>query len=213
MPNPKTQSGINTVEAHICFDRRPLVHGIIFLLVKLQPSGSISFENANVPIVGAAPRTIKRKPKTNDQKGAHSKYSQLLKPERKTETCKQGWWSEHDEAQKNGNTKHFKLWHFSEFMSPVTKYGLRPKGAKLLLHILTNSQLEHYAMPIHERNPNFQNIHQKLIPNFQQFSPLSFFVVAESPNMNSVFFFQFLLKNPWENSQIRNFNSSFSALL
>ena len=52
---------------------------------------------------------------------------------------------------------------------------------------------------------------QKLIPNFQQFSPLSFFVVAESPNMNSVFFFQFLLKNPWENSQIRNFNSSFSA--
>ena len=73
-------------------------------------------------------------------------------------------------------------------MSPVTKYGLRPKGAKLLLHILTNSQLEHYAMPIHERNPNFQNIHQKLIPNFQQFSPLSFFVVAESPNMNSVFF-------------------------
>lgn len=90
MPNPKTQSGINTVEAHICFDRRPLVHGIIFLLVKLQPSGSISFENANVPIVGAAPRTIKRKPKTNDQKGEHSKYSQLLKPERKTETCKQG---------------------------------------------------------------------------------------------------------------------------
>ena len=58
---------------------------------------------------------------------------------------------------------------------------------------------------------NIQNIHQKLIPNFQQFSPRFFFVVAESPNMNSVFFFQFLLKNPWENSQIRNFNSSFSA--
>ena len=58
------------MEAHICFDGRPLVHGIIFLLFRT---------------VGAAPRTTKRHQKPT--KREHSKYSKLLTPERKTETC------------------------------------------------------------------------------------------------------------------------------